>query len=207
MSVHASLPRDDADTAENLERLRLRLEDSTLQTLEFLASGGQLGAGVNLEELMRLAAREATQLRECLEQLVDDHPRPLEAALRDLVGQARCISEYEIALVLGPTDGSLQGLAVVDLVAAVREALTNVRCHAGATRATVFAEECDGHACVSIKDDGVGIDEHCLKPGLGMRHSIEKRLGQAGGGASFESAAGAGMLVVLRAGNGATGHR
>ncbi len=187
------------ETDADFDRLRRRLEDTTLQALEFIAAGGRVGSGADLEELMRLAAREATQLRDCLEQIVSDDDRPLEDGLRHVVDHARCLAEPRIDLVLGPTDGSVTGLAAVDLVAAVREALTNVQRHADAGLVTVYAEEQNGEALVTVNDDGIGVDPDELHPRLGMRHSIEKRLSQVGGSATFESLPGRGVLVTLRA--------
>jgi signal transduction histidine kinase len=159
-----------------------------------------MGSGADLEELMRFAAREATQLRESLEQILNDEDRPLEDGLREVVGHARCLTRHPIDLTLGPTDGSITGLATVDLVAAVREVLTDVQRHADATLVTVYAEEQNGEALITVKHDGVGVDPVEKHPRLGMRQSVEERLTQVGGSASFESSLGGGMLITLRVG-------
>lgn len=199
-------PRTERPTAgppdEELDVLRRRLHDTTLQTLEYIANAGTLGAGADLERVMRLAAREATDLRYLLEGVVSDDPKSLAETLRCVVADASAYADHRIELALGPTDDSLDRLTVVELGGAVREALTNARKHAEATRVTVFAEEQDASALVVVRDDGRGVDLSKARRGLGLEHSISARCARLGGKADIESDPGRGFRVTLRIGDG-----
>jgi signal transduction histidine kinase len=186
-----------ASSDEQLRLLRTRLHDTTLQTLEFIANGGWMGAGADWERLMRLAAREATELRHMLEGLTRDEPLTLTASLQETVDAARAYGDERIELVVRATDDSVESLAAVELAAAAREAITNARKHADASRIVVHLEECEGAAMVSIRDDGCGADLQTIQPGLGLGTSIRSRLMRLGGAAHLDSAPGEGFLVTL----------
>ena len=186
---------------DEFEVLRRRLHDSTLQTLEYIANAGTLGAGADLEGVMRLAAREATELRYLLEGVVGEGPDTLAATLRGVVRDAAAIGEHRVELALGPTDDSLDRLTVVELGSAVREALTNTRKHANASRVTVYAEEYHGAAVISVVDDGRGVDLRSARRGLGLAHSIVGRCQQLRGTAAVVSQPGEGFRVTLRIGD------
>ena len=191
----------EAPPEEELDVLRRRLHDTTLQTLEYIANAGTLGAGADLERVMRLAAREATDLRYLLEGVVGDDPKSLAETLRCVVADAGVYADHRIELALGPTDDSLDRLTVVELGGAVREALTNARKHAEATRVTIFAEEQEASALVVVRDDGRGVDLSKARRGLGLEHSISARCARLGGRAEIESSPGRGFRVTLRIGD------
>jgi signal transduction histidine kinase len=96
----------------------------------------------------------------------------------------------------------LPAACVEELSGAVRQALGNVAKHAGATRATVFAEELDGSIVVSIKDDGVGFvydEQRFEREGkLGMLRSMKGRIEGLGGTMHVRSAPGRGTEVEFR---------
>jgi signal transduction histidine kinase len=181
---------------EQLELLRMRLHDSTLQTLEFIANADTL-EGVDLGRLVRLAAREATELRHMLEGLTRDAPLTLTAALEEIIAAAGAYGDERITLVLGESDDSVERFTALEIAAAVREALTNARKHADASSITVYAEEHDGGAFVTVKDDGRGADLTGMKSGLGIAVSLKSRLRRLGGTVRLESEPGAGFLVTL----------
>jgi signal transduction histidine kinase len=183
-----------------LDVLRRRLHDTTLQTLEYIANAGTMGGQTDFERLARLAAREATELRYLLEGVVSESPKDLADTLRSVVRDAQAYADHRIELALGPHDASLQHLAVVELGGAVREALTNVRKHARASRVTVYAEESAGSAIITVADDGQGADLERLPAGLGLMHSITGRCERLGGRADVQSTAGEGFRVTMRFG-------
>src|SRR3954464_11176708 len=110
---------------QELDVLRQRLHDTTLQTLEYISNAGMLGGGADLERVMRLAPREATELRYLLEGGIGDDPKTVAATLRGVVADAGTFADHRIELALGPMDASLERLAVVEIGGAVREALPN----------------------------------------------------------------------------------
>src|SRR3954467_897232 len=146
-------PRDN----DEVDVLRRRLHDTTLQTLEYIAQAGALGAGADLERGVRLAARRATDRRYLLEGGVGDDPKSLAQTLRCVVEDAAAFADHRIELALGPLDDSLERLTVVELGGAVREAPTTAGKHGEATKGAVFAEECDGRALIAGRDDGRGV--------------------------------------------------
>ena len=96
----------------------------------------------------------------------------------------------------------LSAAQVEDVSGAVRQALENVRRHAGAKRATVFAEELEGELTVSVRDDGVGFvyDEERLRSEgkLGMLGSMKGRIEGLGGTMRVRTAPGRGTEIEFR---------
>ena len=84
------------------------------------------------------------------------------------------------------------------LVGAVGEALTNAAKHSGSGRAVLFAEPSDDGAGVfcSVADDGVGFDGNS-GDGLGLEHSIRRRIEDVGGRVEVETAVGRGTEVRM----------
>jgi signal transduction histidine kinase len=200
MATKTTENRRVAPSLQEIDVLRRRLHDTTLQTLEYIANAGALGAGADLERVMRLAAREATELRYLLEGVVDDDPKTLAATLRCVADDALAFADHDIQLALGPMDGSLDSLTTIEVGGAVREALTNARKHAGASRVVVYAEEQDGCALVTVTDNGRGADLATARRGLGLAHSIQARCERLGGSAQIATAPGSGFKVTLRIG-------
>ena len=182
---------------DQLELLRMRLHDSTLQTLEYIANAGSMD-GADVERLVRLAAREATELRYMLEGLTRDTTVTLTDALREVTTAAEAYGSEEVVLAVGEADGSVESFTALELAAAVREALTNARKHAQCTRIVVYLEEHDGGALVTVKDDGRGLDLGELKAGLGIGVSMRGRMRRLGGDLDLHSTPGTGLLVTFK---------
>lgn len=185
------------------ERLLGSLHDTVLQSLEYIASGGY-GSEPDPDTLRAVAARAADDLRACLEGLDADGGEPcgLVDGLREVVAEAQALATADLQFVEGPNDGSVDGSDAAALTLAVREALTNARKHARAERIVVYCESEAGHAVVTVRDDGVGMNRNRLSGGggFGLRHSIIKRLADRSGSATFQSTPGEGTLVTLRIG-------
>jgi hypothetical protein len=184
------------DPTHELELLRTRLHDTTLQALELIARSARDPHAHDAQH-GALAAREAARLREYLEGISGDHTDELECGLRAMVAEARDLSQHEVQLIPGPTDGSVRGIPAAELIAATREALTNARKHASASRVIVYCEASNGGALVTIKDDGLGVDLSTMEAGLGVRRSIYARMARIGGNALLDSSPGEGTLVTL----------
>ncbi|MFI8993385.1 MacS family sensor histidine kinase [Streptomyces sp. NPDC053542] len=97
----------------------------------------------------------------------------------------------------------LPGHQAVELAAAVKAALDNVRVHAGAdARAWILVEDGPAAVTVTVRDDGPGIPEGRLADAeregrLGVAVSIRGRLRDLGGSAEWISAPGQGTEVEL----------
>ena len=124
-------PRARVAQALEAERARVRawLHDTLLQQLEYIAAGGYAD-DVDPRELMRVAAGAATELRAYIEGTPAGEDTLVER-LRRIIEDEQALAPYEIRLVFGEVDGTVDGTA---LAGAVREALTNVRKHANAPR-------------------------------------------------------------------------
>ena len=186
-----------ASSEDELRLLRTRLHDTTLQTLEFIANAGTMGRDADVERLMRLAAREATELRHLIEGLTRTDPMSLRESLEDLVDRAEAYGDERIELVVGAADASVERIASLELAAAAGEAITNARKHAAASRIVVYLEEAHGGAVITVKDDGRGADLGSLRPRLGLSVSIRSRVARLGGTVDLVSAPGEGFLVAL----------
>jgi len=77
----------------------------------------------------------------------------------------------------------------------VQEALTNVRKHAGASRATVNLESASGTVKITIQDDGQGFDPTRHTAGHGLE-SMQERATAIGGHVTFEQAPRGTRLVL-----------
>ena len=182
---------------DELRLLRTRLHDTTLQTLEFIANAGTVGEGADVERLMRLAAREATELRHLIEGLTRADPLSLRASLEDLVDRTEAYGDERIEFAVIAADNSVERFASLELAAAAGEAITNARKHAAASRIVVCLEESRGGAVITVKDDGRGADLSALRPRLGLSVSIRSRVARLGGTVELVSAPGEGFLVRL----------
>jgi signal transduction histidine kinase len=96
----------------------------------------------------------------------------------------------------------LDSQVVGELAAATRQALENVVRHADASRVTVFAEEDNGFAVVSVTDDGRGFDydEGRLEADgkVGILKSMKGRVVDLGGTMNVVSAPSAGTEIEFR---------
>ncbi|MFB7467369.1 sensor histidine kinase [Streptomyces sp. NPDC056224] len=182
--------------AERLEHHRA-LHDTVLATLTTLAAGG---VDANAPEVRQRCAREAAYLRRLVQQTADEvHHREIGAALEEAVGsveglQLRVTAQYHDLPKVPPEVAA----AFAD---AAREALNNVRRHAGTGHAYLTAtRDTDGRggAVVTVVDRGPGFDPERCVPGLGLRGSVRGRMAEVGGRATVDTAPGEGVRVELR---------
>lgn len=179
---------------EDRERIGRELHDTVIQrlfatglTLQGLArriesddpaSAARLAGAVgDLDETIRSIRSAIFSLS------VDDPAAPPSVRIRRLVGD-------ELARVLGFTprleldgriDEVLPARLVDDVLAVLREALTNVARHAEASAATVELEVADAWLQVSVRDDGVGLPaDHRSRGGLGLRNLVARAAGLSG---------------------------
>ncbi|MGW6294205.1 sensor histidine kinase [Streptomyces sp. NPDC055058] len=200
--ANARAPADEATRARYVERLEHHrlLHDTVLATLTTLAGGG---VDANTPQVRERCAREAAYLRRLIEQTADEvHHRGVGEALEEVVGAAeslwlRVTARYH-ALPEVPPEVS------VALADAVREALNNVRRHAGTDHAYLTATGTGtgtgrpGTVVVTVVDRGCGFDPKRHEPGLGLRRSVGKRMTAVGGRAELDTEPGEGVWVELR---------
>ena len=127
--------------------------------------------------------------------ILADHQ--LDRALQELVQEfSEASGVVTIAEIEAPAASALSKLSA-DVVQLVREALSNVRKHAGASTCRVFLRlEGDG-AILEIDDDGGGFDPTVVRKGLGL-DNLRKRAQRLGGEGTIDSVPGEGTLVSIR---------
>lgn len=119
----------------------------------------------------------------------DDAPAGLRAqVLRETSVVARGLGFQPSVRFVGPVDSRVGALGARNLIAALREALSNVLRHAGATRVEVIVDATavlgDGLEGVRliVSDDGVGIPETGRRSGL---RNLARRAEALGGESTF----------------------
>jgi signal transduction histidine kinase/phage shock protein PspC (stress-responsive transcriptional regulator) len=186
-------------TAERAERVRSQdradvaahLHDSVLQTLALIQKNAHDGPVV-----ARLARAQERDLRAWLysEETTDERTvagalRAAAAAVEDAHGVA-----VEV-VVVGDRD---HDEALVPIVQATREALTNAAKHSGVPRVDVYAEIGPDAIDVFVRDRGAGFDPDTVPDDrFGVRRSIRDRMTRHGGTAEIRSHPGEGTEVRL----------
>lgn len=180
--------------ARERERARLRrdLGAELLSTVDELATAKAV-ADPALREQIR---REAQWLREIVESGLPEPDHEMLPALRDLVAE-KAVGGLAVTLHLPETEPPLAPTSVAAVVAAVREALTNVVKYAATGAATVTVRAAEDGLVVEVVDRGRGYDPDSTAGRIGQRHSIRGRIEAVGGRVEIESAPGAGTQVRL----------
>jgi PAS domain S-box-containing protein len=130
--------------------------------------------------------------------LEGDRERSLVRAIESIVALNRQIGEgCEFELIVDDEfPGEISGLAGVEVVRVVQEALANVRRHSGARHAAITLGLADGEVLVEIEDDGKGFGPETAY-GMGLTGMRERVLG-LGGRLEVEGRQGVGTRVFLR---------
>ena len=176
---------------EDRERIARDLHDSVIQRL--------FSTGLALQGAARLA--HTPELVDRLERAVEDldvtvkhirsaifgleRTRATEYGLRsrmlDLAGEAAGPLGFEPRVVFaGPVDSSVPDDVGEELLAVLREALSNAARHAKAGQVDVEVTASDGVLILRVADDGVGPPADSSSDGLGLRN-MAKRAERLGG--------------------------
>ena len=100
--------------------------------------------------------------------------------------------------ITGPVDNAVPAQIASHLVLTLREALSNVARHAGATGVDVWLGVDGERVRLEIDDDGVGADEHAIGRGNGLRN-LRERAAAVGGTFRLGPRTGGGTRVVWEA--------
>jgi signal transduction histidine kinase len=160
---------------EDRERIARDLHDVVIQRL--FATGMQLQAiapqTVRPDTAKRINAAvddlDATirDIRRSIFELRAPAGTTLRTELRDAIDAAAETLGFRPVLdVSGPVDSAVPDDIAPEILAVVREALTNVARHAEATTARVSIRAADGSVVLLIEDDGVGIDPGRARGGV-----------------------------------------
>ena len=199
--------RERAARLAEREKLARHIHDSVLQALALvhkrgreLAASPQIDA-LEVQRLAEMAAAQEKELRALIMREPEELPTGLASLREELERAARDVDGID-AVVSSVGSLSLERAIVVELAAAVRQALENVARHARAKRVTVFAEREGDQVIVSVRDDGVGFeyDETWLrKEGkAGILKSMKGRAEDLGGTMTITSGPGSGTEVEFK---------
>lgn len=195
----AQAMRTEAATAER-ERLARSIHDSVLQVLARVRRrGAELGG--EAAELARLAGEQEIALRALV---TTGHTGSSASGEADLRGALQLLATSTVQVSTPAGEVRLPEPAVAELVAATKEALSNVDKHAGqGAKAWVLLEELTEEVVLTIRDDGPGIPagrlERAVEQGrLGVEKSIKGRVSALGGTCALETEPGVGTEWELR---------
>ncbi len=171
---------------EDRERIARDLHDVVIQRL--------FATGLHLQSTARLAARP--EVSERISSVVDDLDttiRDIRSAIFELRAPARAQLRTEVRVLLdetaaamgfrprlelaGPIDSAASASVRDDLLAVLREALSNVIRHAGASNVTVSLSAQGGRLELTVVDDGVGLGGQSARGGLVNMHERATRHG------------------------------
>ena len=212
---NAHLHQQVADLAVAEERLRIahEMHDGLAQVLGYVNTKVQAAtaymrrndsanATAQLKELADAARAAYVDVREGIVGLrtLPDPDRSLADALQEYIDRWRDQSGIDAELAID--DGlHLRPAHELQLVRIVQEALTNVRKHARATKATIGIHRTDGNVVTTITDDGVGFYPGGRRhdgefPRFGL-HTMHERAAGIGGALTVDSAPGRGTTVTF----------
>jgi signal transduction histidine kinase len=165
--LHARL--QDMMLVADRERIARDLHDTVIQRL--------FATGLSLQGAVGLVRRDAHHAVERIEASVDEldltvkeirsaifgleasrstHQGLRNQALQAIREAATTLGFEPTLFIEGPLDTAISDELAADLLATLREALTNVARHAQATRVDVEMTIDDGHVCLTVADNGIG---------------------------------------------------
>jgi signal transduction histidine kinase len=171
---------------EDRERIARDLHDVVIQRL--FATGMQLQTAARLANRPEVADRVNTavddldatirDIRSAIFELRTPMSAELRAEVREIVAAATEQLGFRPGLELtGPLDSAVPAEIRADLLAVLREALSNVVRHAGASIVKVVVKVQAGLLTVTVADDGCGIAPDSRRSGLGNLSARAERTG------------------------------
>jgi signal transduction histidine kinase len=188
------------DLAPTLGAIQLKAS-----VVEGLLAGGQVEqARVTILELEDMISDAYTDVREAifnLRAIVSPGARFL-SVLREYLDDYRLHYGLEVQLeVKNGEEIQLDGAVQVQTIRIVQEMLTNVRKHAGTSRAHVYIERDDEYVRINVEDEGQGFDPARVmerdRQYVGLQ-VMRERAESIGGTLSLNSQPDKGTLVVLQ---------
>ncbi len=174
---------------EDRSRIARDLHDHVIQQLfatglELQSVVNTLPPGVSAERIDTAVSnldKSISQIRTAIFALSGTRGHRADTIRRRLIDVANEVSvglaEMPRLSFSGPVDLVITGSLADDVVAVVREALSNVARHADAEHVTVAVQVSDGVVRVEVTDDGVGMTEPQHRSGLANLHERAARRG------------------------------
>ena len=196
---------------EDHDRIARDLHDTVIQRL--------FATGMSLQGAVRLVHNDPASAVRRIEDAVDDLDRTvkqirttifgleqhraggegLRNRILSLAGEAAGSLGFEPRVLLdGPVDTGVDERVGAELVASLREALSNVARHARATKVEVEVVVADGQVRLTVVDDGIGPPAEHAPRGNGLRN-MERRANALGGRFALRPSAPHGTVVEWHA--------
>jgi signal transduction histidine kinase len=175
----ARLEQERLAVYEDRDRIARDLHDLVIQRL--FATGMMLQGVTRLTNVpdpaLDRVSRAVDELDETIKEIrqtIFALHEPLEAGSDSVRGMVLTEVAQSAALLgftpavrfIGPVDSVVTRLLAENIVAVLRESLTNAAKHAQASRVDVLLETADGILALTVTDDGVGIDNGGRRSGL-----------------------------------------
>ncbi|WP_236542994.1 sensor histidine kinase [Spiractinospora alimapuensis] len=197
-----------AAAAEERARLARDMHDSVAKTLRGTALAAQAlpiwlardpqRARETALEVARAADTAAMEARQLLEGLRSESPVRFADAVRDTAQRWSRETGIPVETAIEAEDADPGGIARYEALAILREALTNVERHAAAAQVRIALRGDDGHAELSVTDDGRGFGfTHPPAGHYGIR-GMRERAEHAGAALTIDSSPNSGTVVRLR---------
>jgi len=189
---------------EERERIAKELHDGIIQSLFAVGMGLQGAALMSSDPQIGGRLERAVEeldgvIRDLRNYIFGLRPgiladRQLDQALKDLGEEMHTRSQEDVDVRVDAALAARLSGRSAGIVQLVREALSNVSRHAGATRAVVSLERKGAQAILTVEDDGVGFNPDADGAGNGMRNMRERAIA-LGGTLEVSSAPGKGTLL------------
>jgi signal transduction histidine kinase len=202
---NARLHQRAAEAAVHEDRARLArdLHDTVIQRLFAVGLSLQSIAGsaegTGLTERLDSAISDIDdtirQIRSSIFELGSTEPG-VRASILSLVRELKPVVGFEVQVTFdGPVDSTISDQMAEQLVATVREAVTNIARHANGSEAKVMLSVADGVCRLQVIDNGGGLDEgKGSEVGLGLAN-LRRRAEKLGGHLEIESRASGGTSL------------
>jgi two-component system, NarL family, sensor histidine kinase DevS len=212
---HAGLAMENARLGERVqslavvderERIARHLHDGIIQRIygvtlaldevpEIVGSEPERAAG-RVDEAIGSLQEAIGEIREFIYALEvpRDGEADLAAGVEALADRLRAHAGLEVHTDIRGTD-QIGAEATVELLAVVREALSNVVRHARARRVTIRGRRRGRDLVLEVRDDGIGLPTRPIGSGHHGLHNMERRVERLGG--TFEARGDAGTRIII----------
>lgn len=165
--AHARADRQRLDLIEDRARIARDLHDNVIQRLFGTGLGLQALAATTPDRAEAISAHAGeidaaiSDFRTAIFALQTTDPESVRHRLLDVVGEfTPSLRSAPRVSFSGPVDLLVTGALGEDIVAVVRESLSNVARHARATTSEVIVAVTASHVTVVVDDDGIGMPEN-----------------------------------------------
>jgi PAS domain S-box-containing protein len=189
--------------ADDRDRIARDLHDTVIQRL--FATGLTLQAAIGRDDVNERVDVAVTGIDDAIRELrtsifslrrTQDH-LSIRDAMNTLADEVRRVLPCPLSIEISrEVDHQTPAHLRNEVVALVREALSNVVKHASATEVDVLVNVVGGELCIRVSDNGIGFDSGGVAAGNGLRN-FTARLERLGGRLEIETAVGDGTRLTF----------